>query len=147
MLNLDPTMALVAREAKRQGVRSLGEGVYAFLSLAAEAHLTDLMHSLVKTRLQREDLGKWVPGVWPNSCTVGARGQQGGWRGSCVGSAVSVQWMFVMCALRHHGEDWVLSPYELSWWVRGGAMDLFTLFTHELNRHLHLSSLISLLLC
>jgi hypothetical protein len=51
-------MALVARTAKRHGVRAVGEDVYAFLSLAAEAHAAALMHAVVRARLQREDLGK-----------------------------------------------------------------------------------------
>lgn len=51
-------MTLVARAAKRAGVRAVGEDVYAFLSLAAEAHLGSMLHGLVRSRLQREDLGK-----------------------------------------------------------------------------------------
>jgi len=58
ILNQGPTMTLVAKAAKQGGVRAVGEDVYAFLSLAAEAHLSQLLHSLVRTRLQREDLGK-----------------------------------------------------------------------------------------
>eukprot|EP00879_Flechtneria_rotunda_P001547 GHRR01001705.1.p1 GENE.GHRR01001705.1~~GHRR01001705.1.p1 ORF type:complete len:804 (+),score=378.70 GHRR01001705.1:1329-3740(+) len=63
ILNLANTMSLVARAAKRTGVKAVGEDVYAYLSLAIEAHLAQLLHNLVKVRLQREDLGKGYRGV------------------------------------------------------------------------------------
>jgi hypothetical protein len=58
LLSPGPTMTLVARAAQEGGVRAVGDSVYPFLSLAAEAFVTQLLHSLVKMRLQREDMGK-----------------------------------------------------------------------------------------
>jgi histone H3/H4 len=51
-------MAAVARAAREGGVKAVSESVYPYLSLAAEAYLVQLLHSLAKMRLQREDLGK-----------------------------------------------------------------------------------------
>jgi hypothetical protein len=58
ILSLGPTMNMLARAAKNHGVRSVGEDVYAYLSLATEQHVNQLLRGLVKARLQREDLGK-----------------------------------------------------------------------------------------
>jgi hypothetical protein len=58
VLSQGPTMTLLARAAKNHGVRAVGEDVYAYLSLATEQHLNQLLRGIVKARLQREDLGK-----------------------------------------------------------------------------------------
>ncbi|KAF6259275.1 hypothetical protein COO60DRAFT_1023184 [Scenedesmus sp. NREL 46B-D3] len=63
VLSQGPTMNLLARAAKNHGVRAVGEDVYAYLSLATEQHLSQMMRGIVKARLQREDLGKAYKGV------------------------------------------------------------------------------------
>lgn len=57
---LDPakTLRLVGRMAKEGGVRAVSDSVYPYLSLAAETFLSQLLNSMVKMRLQREDLGR-----------------------------------------------------------------------------------------
>jgi hypothetical protein len=49
---------MVARLAKEGGVKAVSDSVYPFLSLAAETYLGQMLNSMTKMRLQREDMGK-----------------------------------------------------------------------------------------
>lgn len=58
LLNQPNTLRLVGRLGKEGGVRAVSDAVYPYLSLAAETFLAQLLNSMVKMRLQREDMGK-----------------------------------------------------------------------------------------
>jgi hypothetical protein len=53
-------MRLVGRLAKEGGVKGVSDAVYPYLSLAAETFLGQLLNTMVKMRLQREDMGRCV---------------------------------------------------------------------------------------
>lgn len=58
LLNQGATMRMIARLAKEGGVKAVSDAVYPFLSLAAETYLGQMLNSMIKMRLQREDMGK-----------------------------------------------------------------------------------------
>jgi hypothetical protein len=72
LLHQTNTLRLVGRLSKEGGVRAVADSVYPYLSLAAEAFLGQLLNSMVKMRLQREDMGR--SGGW--GLSAGFRGPE-----------------------------------------------------------------------
>lgn len=58
LLHQANTMRLIGGLSKEGGIRAVADSVYPYLSLAAEAFLGQLLNSMVKIRLQREDMGR-----------------------------------------------------------------------------------------
>jgi hypothetical protein len=77
LLHQANTMRLVGRLSKEGGIRAVADSVYPYLSLAAEAFLGQLLNSMVKIRLQREDMGR--SGGWGTMRGSGGQGASMWW--------------------------------------------------------------------